>query len=707
MRLKKVKLENFKKFDDIERDFAPGINIVKGRFNEVGKSTFLDGIVVSLFENPKSASKELDKYQRWGIDRRGKTAIEFETDLGDYILEKDFEAKSLRLVRFYDDEEWTAPAQVSAKIHELLGTDSRALFLSTSCIRQDEVRKIESGEKEISQSLESIVTGGVEETAASQVVDKLNKHIEGLKKGLKGLAKTPGLIAELTKRVDDLGQELVGIREEVDDVEKQKLKFVETSHQFAQVEVDLKQKEAVLEKNKRRREVEDAIKKLDEEYEGIDKLIGEVYSLREQIRLAESRLQDIKGFSDREKVLTTRRQLDELEFKRKGINEDIPKREIELEFAKEQAGKNKLIVGLSSKVTLVIGAVVAAAGFLGTFIEVAIASVGVVGLILLILALWARSSTANRQSQISDLKKRIEQMKTAFGDIDEQEKAILTEVQCSAAEEFEQRRSEYDRLLLDKDGFQNQLKGKLGGQKLSELEGQKKEILKRIGVAQEKLTDDLRSTALSPEEYVRHENEVKKLKEEKSELERVKLESEVKIENARFDAEDLAQKEEVLEAVKNQLGRAQRKVQIYELARDFITKARTETLVSANDLLQAEIQKNFEVFSNGKYKKVTVSEGTLDFQIFSDEKGDLVQPEELSGGAIDEFYLACRLALVKLIYGESAPPLILDDPFVNFDKIRLTRTLEFLRQLSQKQQIIIFTLGDNYDSIADKCIELS
>jgi uncharacterized protein YhaN len=78
----------------------------------------------------------------------------------------------------------------------------------------------------------------------------------------------------------------------------------------------------------------------------------------------------------------------------------------------------------------------------------------------------------------------------------------------------------------------------------------------------------------------------------------------------------------------------------------------------------------------------------------------------LSGGAIDEFYLAFRLALAGLLFGDKRPPLILDDPFVNFDSIRLTATLNFLKTLASDYQVIIFTLTDLYDKVADKIILL-
>ena len=98
--------------------------------------------------------------------------------------------------------------------------------------------------------------------------------------------------------------------------------------------------------------------------------------------------------------------------------------------------------------------------------------------------------------------------------------------------------------------------------------------------------------------------------------------------------------------------------------------------------------------------------GNLEFWIYSDEKSNLAKPEDLSGGVIDEFYLACRLALAKLIFGDKKPPLILDDPFVNFDSVRLDNTLNFFKTLASDYQIIIFTLSDLYDKVADNIILL-
>jgi len=707
MLLNSVRLESFKRFEKLEREFGPGINVIKGPLNEIGKSTFLDGLVVALFENPKSTKKELERYTAWGSDRRCKTVIEFEAEGKKYLLEKDFDTKTIRLTRADTGREWNTPNEVAEKLRKLLGTDSSTLFLSTSCIRQNEVTDISSGRKEIGESLEGIVTGGTGEIVASRVVEKLARNISGLTKGLERPTKSPGKIARLTQQVSDLQQALAQIEGEVTEVEHQKVKLVEVSSELEGVKVKLGEAEALLQKNKRRQQIEETIGKLGKEYEKIDALIRDIELLKKQIQDAELGLRAIEGFGDVQKVLEVRNRLPELEAGRKSIGDDLPERRHELETAGGYFRRNRLLAALASKTGLIIGVVVSVAGFLGMLFNTASLAVGIIGLVFLIGAMWGRSSLTQHKTQIFDLQSRIGRMEKALTEIEEQERGILSQVNCGSVEEFRQKEKRHAELVEQRDTSQNQLAGKLGAQTLEQIEQERRKVTGMLAEEREKLTDDLKSTKLSPEEYVKLEKKVESLGSRKGELQRIKMECEVGIEKAKFDVEDQTQREEKLDALMNTLNRERRRLKVYELARDFVSKARAETLLSTTDLLQAETQKNLEVFTRGKYSKVRVGEGSMDFWLYSDEKGDWVRPEELSGGVIDEFYLACRLALVRLIYGEARPPLVLDDPFVNFDEPRVMQTLEFLSELSKEYQIIIFTLRDTYDGMADKVIELT
>ena len=62
----------------------------------------------------------------------------------------------------------------------------------------------------------------------------------------------------------------------------------------------------------------------------------------------------------------------------------------------------------------------------------------------------------------------------------------------------------------------------------------------------------------------------------------------------------------------------------------------------------------------------------------------------LSGGTVDQVYLAVRLAICRLALGADAP-LVLDDALVHFDDARLAAAMRLLQQESQTRQVLLFT----------------
>jgi len=124
MRLRRVHLMNFRRFADFEAQFSPGINVVKGPRNEMGKSTLLEGIIVALFHNPKSAAREVKAYASWGSTGQFRTTLEFEHDGNGYLLEKDFDRGTVRLTGIDSGEETHTFKEVAERMDGLLGTKS-------------------------------------------------------------------------------------------------------------------------------------------------------------------------------------------------------------------------------------------------------------------------------------------------------------------------------------------------------------------------------------------------------------------------------------------------------------------------------------------------------------------------------------------------------------------------------------------------------
>ena len=703
MWLKRLELKNFKRLVDFQAQFGPGINVVKGPLNEMGKSTLLDGIIVALFNNPKSTAKEIKDYVSWGSTRQCQTSLEFEDNGNRYLLDKDFDKGTVKFVDYNAQEELNTFKEISKRIVGLLGTDSDNLFLCSSCIRQDQVSEISSGKKEISESLEEIVSGGKESTLASQVIQKLDDKISEMRKGLDRPAKIDGSLKSLQRQLENRSREFTDIKNEVSRVEAQKIELLEVNEQLAQVKEQYENARALLEKNSQRKKTEASIEDLKHRYDEMEGLLGGINKLATTLEEANSALKSIDGLENEQQVAELRKKLDAIQNRRGDIEDDLVMREMELAETKEKLKRIKFIRFFGSGKGIATSIIILAGGIIG----VLVGPFYLLGLIILGTALLAIAALFRDRTSISGIEERIQKMKEALRKLAEEEEKLLAEVKCNTVVDFDVRERDFGSRLKEKSSLEAQLKGMLRGRTIEELQRQEKGVARGLAVEEAKLTDDLKETRLSPEEYVELERKVQSLEIEQNELEKQKRRCEAITEQARFNIEDQIRLEEELEDLQEALKREKRKVQVYALAREFISQARIEILSSTEEALEKEIQRYLAVFTNNKYGQVRrVNKEALEFSIYSDEKGDWAKPEDLSGGVIDEFYLAFRLALVGLIFGDKKPPLILDDPFVNFDSVRLANTLNFLKTMAADYQVIIFTLGDLYDKVADNIILL-
>ncbi len=706
MILKRIHLKNFKRFPDYGAEFSPGINVVKGPRNEVGKSTLLESLIVALFHNPRSTAKDIKDYAGWGSAGQFRTSLEFEHDRKRYLLEKDFDKGTVRLTCDDSGEETDTFKEVSERMAELLGTKSDRLFVCSCCIRQSQVTEISSGKKEIGESLEEVVTGGKESTLASQVIQKLESKVADMKRGLDKPAKNPGTLAALRGRLQDALVKHGQVREEVSRVEAQKVELVDAERQLVQVKEEHEKVRALLEKNRQRKEIEATLERLGKEYERVEELLGGIAKQEEELKKADEALEAIEGFLERQQVSDLRKGLDAIRNRRGDIENDLAQREQELEEGRRKRGAGAARF-LGSTAAIAVAVALFAGGLVGALVgHLYLLALVVVGALVFVLAQRAKGALDRDRSSIASVEERIQKMKESLEELDREEQGLLDKAECRTLSEFNDKEKSFHQWLRRKEEAKYRLEGMLSGRTIEEVERQRSDVTRKMAVEEQKLTDDLKQTEVSPEQYVELEEKVKGLEAKRNELEDRRRDAMATIRAAKHDAEGETGLEEELEGLKEALRREEKKARVYELARDLIIKARLDVLSSADEALQGEIQRYFSVFTNGKYRRVMVNKEDLEFWVYSDEKGDWVRPEELSGGVIDEFYLAFRLALARLIFGDKKPPLILDDPFVNFDPARLASTLDFLRTLAPDHQIIIFTLSDAYDAVADNTVLL-
>jgi len=708
MWLKRIELKNFKRLVDFQARFSPGINVVKGSLNEMGKSTLLDGIVVALFHNPKSTAKELKDYVSWGSTRQFQTSLEFEDKGNRYLLEKDFDKGTVRLIDDNTQEELDTFKEISEKMAELLGTKSDKLFLCSSCIRQTQVSEISSGKKEINESLEEVVSGGKEGTLAMQVIQKLDDEISEIRKGLDRPAKIPGSLASLRSQLEDSSQRYNEVKDEVSEVEAQKIELMEANKQLAQVKEEYENARVLLEKNKQRKDIEVSIERLTKDYNSVAELLSRIRNQEEDSEKADKALSTIEGFEDKQQVSEFRKELDAIQNRRGHIEKDLATRDTELAEAKEKLNRRKSIRFLGSKRGIATAIIILTGGIIGVLVgPFYLLSLIILGAAFLAITMWARTALIRDKTSMSGIEERVQKMKGSLDELSQGEQELLAEAKCNTVVEFNEKERDLYYWLEKKRKAEYLLEGMLSGETVQDIEKRRQEVARKLAVEQAKLTEDLIETRMSPEEYIELERKVQRLEATRNELEDRKRDSMAILKTAKHDAEEQVRLEEELEGLQESLKHEDRKRKVYELAREFISKARTEVLSSVEEALEKEIQRYLAVFTNDRYKQVRVNKEALEFAVYSDEKGDWAKPEDLSGGVIDEFYLAFRLALAKLIFGDKKPPLILDDPFVNFDSVRLANTLSFLKTLATDYQIIIFTLSDSYDEVADNIVLLS
>jgi len=98
--------------------------------------------------------------------------------------------------------------------------------------------------------------------------------------------------------------------------------------------------------------------------------------------------------------------------------------------------------------------------------------------------------------------------------------------------------------------------------------------------------------------------------------------------------------------------------------------------------------------TGGRYTAVSV--GMDDLEPMVETAGRVVPAVLLSRGVTDQLYFSLRIALARAITRGRTLPLILDDPFVNFDAARLERVIALLNSLRGRTQVILFTCNEQY-----------
>lgn len=156
-------------------------------------------------------------------------------------------------------------------------------------------------------------------------------------------------------------------------------------------------------------------------------------------------------------------------------------------------------------------------------------------------------------------------------------------------------------------------------------------------------------------------------------------ERQMKLENLKEEAAERKHDYDTIEKIRKE-------IQAVSIAGAKIKEAAGNLQKFTGQKLQDEISEIFAQITEGKYKRVLLTEN---FEIYLDTGEKYLQLYQVSYGTAEQVYLALRLACGTILCQEEELPLILDETFAMYDEKRLIQALKYISQ--RKSQVILFS----------------
>ncbi len=727
MIIHRVHIRRFRKLTDQVLECGLGLNVIRGR-NDAGKSTVHAAFSAALFPIKPSEARS---YRPWGEDQAGEITMEFEADGHAYRLHKDFQAQKVRLES--DGGRWETAKAVEAEIGRLLGLPSLSLFRATAHIGQWELAAVQEQQQEIGTRLSRIVTGG--ESDAGRVLKALEERIKRTEVGLRHPSKTPGPLRRDAERIRFLTAERQRLAGEVTAIEEAAAERDRLAGRLAELRRQAEDDMALLDANRQ-------LLELEKQYADLSRRAAELRSLLDRIDAA-SRDLDAVG---RDEALAVSpadpdalQRLRDTAVRAEMLEQEIVRREastpsggavqpVESTHASETprlwlARRRRYVwtgalAGLTALAVLARAAVLAlgraaSPGEVLLLVAIAVLAAAIGGLAGAAASLAHRQALAAgdheaRARERAEAAREVETLRrelAAAGAAVQEGLQALGAPSVQQAADQQQRHAEARRKV---DEARRVLDALLGGRPRASIAEEHQRVLVELGAVQARRDDPgLAPRRLDPAAFQRLQTDADRRKKDLDAAQAAfhGLEGRLK---GRSPYEDLARVDEELEETQARYARLERQVEVLKLTRDVLFEAHRHTIVPGKERLEQIAGEYLGALSDGAYERVRVDTHTLAPQVWVGPPKEWADAaaREIGSGAVDQCYLALRLALVDLLPGDRRPPLFLDDPFLAYDEQRQVSAMRLLRELARTRQIVLFTCRGVYDAYADRLMVL-
>ena len=660
MRLLRCHIENFGVLSDFDFTFAPGLNSIC-RDNGFGKSTFAAFIKAMLYGFPRTGSRnilenERKRYDPWQGGSYGGF-LEFETEGISYRVTRYFGKTAAKDSFSLMD---LTHRQLSDRFTEKLGEElfqldadafARSTYMSQSSFR----------DTEITTSIRTKLSHLVEDTNDLNNYDTAEKKLREYRTRYRAYRGDGGRIHELENSFHNLEtakyeaeQQRPRFQELTDSIAKLDEKISENKGRVAKLREKIRQASTAEAQNVHRRQL---------------------MKLRESIAEEEDILRKLNrrypaGCPSLEEIRTQRKNL---VLMQKAFTAEIPA------AAAETAPAQSFLL---MKLFGAVGVLFLLSALFCLFSEKLVPGISfaIVGLLMLLAALWLHVSVVQRQL----LTNRDDRSVTAK----EQQLNDVAAARKKAAEDALE--SFLERYRLPGDTPENLLdQAEDDWYKRSEAE-------KRLAAARRELSDLLRENPQlksdDPTEQVTAQPDLRQLQAAEKQLhdsldamqeKHGALQQEQ--EKMRRLVEKIPEWEDEMARIQCALQEDRRRCTLADRTLELLQQAKDNLSDSYVGKIEAGFRKYAKLLLDGRIGDAILDK---DLRLHIDEKGAAREPGSFSAGTVDGIALCMRLSLIEALSDREKPFLILDDPFVNFDDTRLRRALEMLHQLAEEQQIL-------------------
>lgn len=708
MKIKNIKLEKYKKFNNLSLDFDPGVNVVVGD-NEAGKSTLAQAIMDLLYIDPSTkAVGFVNSRKSWGTSHMPKLEMTFHALQSLFILSKDFQKKTLLLKNLDTKKQVDTYKESIDNLKKLIGVSSEQLYRKTAFINQGDVALIDSSDDLLHEITDSSASVGGQ-NGVQKIIKNLQSELASLTRGLERPANNPGPIKLQQDRIQKINDYLI---EKKSQWEKRQLATNTQDESGSELEIVTSKIEAIkelLENYKIAKEAKanlsnivDEIKLIEEKLQKVDNFTREIEGLKNDskkyIKFENPQLEnDLKALIGLEQSI----KLATKEMKNVGIESGINQQNLE-PVNIESERKFPMLKAIHVVISLLF--LVLTLFAFGTqdspFIALIILALGF--FVNLAIFLWGRLNSKSveltpNKSYEESMTKLENQLKDRIRIDEEKLGVILEKYNVKDVNEFYSLKANYISIKTKYSDLLSQRKVVLGGEDLEKVKKQQLELLySKKEIETNVLTEKVLNSQLTAEKYLEKSRELDKLEIQQKNLKDELVASQTRVSDSNVEYSEIVSLDEELENSKKYLSDLIQKQKVLQLTISTMQEAVLEVSKSANKILEKTISEKLGKITSNHYTRIQVKPD-LTIQIYSNEKNDWVDPiKELSRGTIDQIYFLVRLGFLKLITENKNIPIILDDPFVTSDANRKESLREIVTEIAKQHQVILFTNDFEY-----------